>query len=337
MLPSLQHRSSSPDSSHSLSINLQTDRPIYTVGMPVYIRLSITNISREAVSLGQAYAGTICSILLLDASGNPLSPPLGGAQPFTQGIFNSQLQPGKTITLSYVDDWVSLERWALMFYKQPNPGDYTLSAFTTVGGRSAAKPLHIKVLSKVDAASLTPQALDDARLDGSIRVLLAQYYKVLERTTTLIARVHSASEARDLFWRLGSAWSDNGGEQSFEDSMRSLPVGNPTSPYVNVLANLMESTRYLSRVTDAAREMLPPNGPNHQNYMPAPLSETAPGPIETSSPLPADLQCKLNVVVSEFAASKYFYNAVRLEIEHGYAGVGDAINPPPVSTASKCS
>lgn len=333
VLPSSE--SPSPEGDSKFSIALQTDRPVYAEGQPIFIQLSVTNVTREAVPLGYPEAGELCRLVVLDGLGNPWSPPLNGAWSFmARPSPQTPLQPGETRVLgSFLGDWVSLERWSLSYYREPKPDNYTLSAFTAYGGRSTAKLLHFKVVSRAVAESSPKSELENRVLDHKIEVLLSEYYGALEKTAALIARVHTASDARDLFWRLGSAWGADD-EQEFKVALYGLPeVGNPASPYVNVVANFIESYRHLSKVVDAARDMLPPNGPGRQNYMPLPLAHTA-TPAPEGPPLPEVITCKLDNVIHEFTLSKYYYNAVTSEIQRGYAGLGDAVTPPATPSAS---
>jgi hypothetical protein len=298
---------------------LQTDRPAYVQGQPVYLRLFVRNRSDDNQYLSPA-------LLILDGQGRPLGPPQGNKNDTENGAGRyDEVAPSPTLApfFGFMAPLGDLQYW---FYTLNEPGSYTLELLGQRGA-SRSNPVRIAVLRKSDAQRRPPRMLDDPKLDGKLDGLLAQYHAVLVRTADLIGKVPRTPRVGNVYYSFGPAWGQNG-PYAFEDRVMQLHgAGDPSSPYVNVIANLMQSLRHLKRVTDVV--IWPPPGAFDET--PQPLNAWTTAPPRTLAPA----TCDVAQAAGELKEAQYFYNAVKSEIARGYASLGDAIDPPSVSSAPR--
>ena len=301
-----EHTAPAPVQSPTFEIWLQTDRPAYVLGQPIFLRLIMRNISNYAVERETGWAGELASIIMLNGRGDPVGAPVAGA---TDGRAEMPLPfaPHTTLVLGYLDnDWVGLQRWG---YNAPPTGSYILAAFSNYESSSSSAPVRVKVLSNAAAMAQPSTTLDDPSLSGSIESLLGWYHGVLVRTAEMIGQVPTSSHVADLYFKFGSAWGDSGDQQKFADRLKKLPMGNPGSRYANVTANLMESLRHLASATSSAIQI-----------------------VGVSAAV-----CDEAKAMGEVRVAEYYYDAVSSEIGRGSASIADAATPPAVrSSPHKC-
>jgi hypothetical protein len=300
------HTAPAPTQTPTFQIRLQPDRPAYVLGQPIFLRLTMRNVTSEPIDRETGWAGEMASIIMLDGQGVPVDPPVRGANN-GRGEMVGPFPPRTTLVLGYLSgDWVDLHQWG---YDILSTGTYTLAAFSNYGGFSTSSPLRVRVLSKGAAKSEPSVALNDATLSRSIQSLLDWYHGVLVRTNDMIVQTPGTAHTKDIYFKFGSAWGDSDDAQKFQDRLKSLPIGNPNSPYANVTANLMESLRHLSKATGSAIEVVGAD----------------------------EAVCDETKALGEIKIAEYYYDAVRSEISDGRASLGDTATPPTVSSsARKC-
>jgi hypothetical protein len=325
-----------PISEHTLGIQLQTDRPAYVMGEPIFTRLIVSNLTREPVPIGEGWAGNVCSLILLDGLDNPVSPTLGGAQSFESSMGRPELPSRKTMVLGYLGEWVTLERWGLFYYKPLKPDNYTLVALSTISADSS-KPLHVKVLTKTSAESEPRVALRSPDSNHTVNALIDQYSALRTELMGMINKVPRTEYAASLFFQFGSTWSPK--LDGFEERLNRVPsAGDANSPYVQLIANLLQSKRYLALAEAAAIAPGPESpGPTPTRLLPANIQAVAgilPGtpPAKVSGTITT---CDVAKAVGEVRVADYFVDAVKKDLAERSAGVGDAAYPPEVVSAPK--
>ena len=325
-----------PISERTLRIQLQTDRPAYVAGEPIFTRLIVTNLTAEPVPIGEGWAGNICSLVLLDGLDNPVSPVLVGAQSFVSRMYRPELPPRKTTVLGYLGEWVTLERWSLQYYRVLGPDNYTLVALSTISADRSA-PLHIKVLTKASAEAQPRIGLRSPGTDHTVNALLDDYSALRTELMTMINQVPRTAYAASLFFQFGSTWSPK--LNAFEERLNGVPsAGDANSPYAQLIANLLQSKRYLA-LAEAAAIAAGPEGPEPT---PTPLPPANIQPLAdiisaTPSPKASETitKCDVTQAVSYGRVADYFVAAVKKDLAEGSVGVGDADDPPKVISAPR--
>jgi hypothetical protein len=314
-----------PIETPAVAVNLETDRPAYALGEPIFVRLSVRNITDDELHNidTRLDAGAGSDLIIVDEEGNPTGPPHGFGPPYAWASGTPvlpRLAPHETAVFGFLNVTANIQGWESL--RVSAPGAYAIATFLNRGWwLSSSPPVGVRVLTKAAAKSLPGSVLNDPKLNDSIRILLNEYHDVLVRSAAMIPGVRSTAETQDLYLQLRSAWAQGDDGRSIGDRLERLPgVGNPASPYVNVSANFLESLRHVSAAADVMLGLLPSNAP-------------PPTPQPVYIP-----KCKLTGVTSELNVAEYFYDAVKSEMERGYASLGDSTSPPPVHSApSNCS
>lgn len=353
VLPKTERASPLPVETPAVEVTLQTDRPAYGLGQPIFVRFSVRNITEDEINYIGARIDVDggCSLIIVDGQGNPIGPPRGFGPPFAgteNGLPPSPFAAHKTMVFGFLHDTANLERWG--GYTVASPGSYAIAAFSSHGWWiSSSPPVRFRVLSRRAAEEVPGSALNDAQLNRSVAVLLNRYREVLSKSSAMISRVRSTADTNGPYFELRSATEgegEGGGQLSIGDSLERLPVvGLPVSPYINVGANFLESLRHVSAAADAmdAMGLLPSNAPLQGTRAAPPppaaglksrlgiVISVTPPPTPRPIPIP---RCKLATVISELSVAEYFYNAVKSEMQRGYARLSDSISPPAVRPIS---
>lgn len=122
-----------PTRSAVFHIRLDSDRPVYTIGEPIQLRLTITNASGQYYAVTWAPPWQQCRLLVADGEGKILASTgrRGGNTASARNIM--EFPPAKTLVAEYPDpkaafralEWADLTYWG---YSLAKPGDYTITA-----------------------------------------------------------------------------------------------------------------------------------------------------------------------------------------------------------------
>jgi hypothetical protein len=338
-----------PVESPAVEIGLESDRPAYAISQPIFVRLSVRNITNAELDIATGPAtGAECDLIMVDVDRNPIGPPHGLGPPYwwaTGGAARASFPPNETAMFGFLNGYTAnIQRWEGLSVSAP--GIYAIAAFLNRGWwLSSSAPVGIRVLTQSAAKSLPGNALNDPRLNRSVQLLLSQYHEILARSAAMIARVRSTANTEDPYLLLRSAAGEDGDGPSIGDRLERLPgVGNPTSPYVNVHANFLESIRHVLAAADEVLLLLPSNAPSQSDSSTQqPLQDIKSrlgmvSPTLPPTPQPISIpRCKLAGALSELNAAEYFYDVVKSEMGRRYASLGDALSPPAVhSVSAKC-
>jgi len=291
----------------TFGLTLQTDRPVYVIGQPMFVRLTARNETSEKYLMAWMPPWAWCYLLLFDEEGNAVTPPGHGGG----SILHYFSFPARTTrVLAYQDwddahilsQWADLAMWGFKFLGAhfESPGDYELVAFPNIGGYSTSNPVRIKLITEA-AAKATPRVkLDDPGANSSISALLMQYLALRLKLVDNVKQITESPHVGTVFSDLAWPWFNRA--QDFLEQINRLPgAGVPTSAYVLVDANLALAERHLSKALDTA------------------------------------FACDLVRSSDELRAGDYFYEVVRMEMSRGDVGPGDAANPPLINSApGKC-
>lgn len=136
-----------PVRSNVISVQLESDKPVYRVGEPIRLRLRLTNLTSQEMYLPDTSPYDVGRLAILDASGIPV--PLS-TEHFTQYGYESdarttRLDPRKSVVMQYNDptrsgairDWADIRQWE---YKLTQPGNYTITASVKLGAFGEHEP-----------------------------------------------------------------------------------------------------------------------------------------------------------------------------------------------------
>ena len=127
----------------------------------------------------------------------------------------------------------------------------------------------------------------------SCRALLTQYHSLRAPIFNVISHVARGETQRQVLAGSGGNWNDS--LDAFEASANAVSgLGDPTSPYVNVAANLSEAAWHLFKADSDAHD-----------------------------------QCDPTAARNEVIIADYFAATVSREVASASARVADAAEPPP--------
>jgi hypothetical protein len=320
-----------PTQTPAFVILLQTDRPAYAFGQRIYLRV----FARNSTGVMQYF---LPRLMIWDNRGNPLGAPHGNRYETVNSVHDYLYPPTPMMgeVFGFLDPRADLQEWS---YNLTSPTAYGIAVFASDASSTRSNVVRVRVFTKTAADSLAGTVLNDPKVDRAIRALLGQYHDVLAKSAGTIAEIPHASHVGNVYNTLAreSAWG--------EDRVTGLSgTGDPTSPYVNVTANFIESVRHLSKIVNIA--IAPPPGAFDEPQQPntpyanlldrGGLGATKLMPTAPPQTLPP-ATCDVAQATGELRVAEYFYNAVESEMKRGRARLGDALNPPVVPSAPhKC-
>ncbi|MFZ1016726.1 MAG: hypothetical protein WAN39_02520 [Candidatus Cybelea sp.] len=136
-----------PVRSNVISVQLESDKPVYRVGEPIRLRLRLTNLTSQEIYAPSISPYDVGRIAILDAGGVPV--PLS-TEHFIQFGYEgdartTRLDPGKPVVMYYNDptrsgeirDWADIRQWE---YSLTQPGNYTITASVKLGAFGEHEP-----------------------------------------------------------------------------------------------------------------------------------------------------------------------------------------------------
>ena len=284
-----------------LSFKIQTDRPVYTAGEPVLVRLVITNLGKEPVAYDLNSPQPPCTLTIVNARNEPVLSPQGGhGRGPGRGVMGMSRLAVGTTTLG----WSQIGAWGFFHPLEPDP--YTITClpeiygyiftpsatYTLTGDNATAAPaLKVQILTKEAARTEPAYKLDDPSLDATFRSLMREYERLRSGVRGFVTQLQSGARQGDIFSK-NPNWESN--QEELGRRINRLPSsGNPDSPYVLLTANLQRAVSELGTAGESALHWCDPPSAG------------------------ADLR-----------VADYFFDAVRRELSVGETNAGDAAYPP---------
>lgn len=290
-----------------LDYAIRADRPVYVVGQPINVRLTLTNLAGKTIGYDLNRPQPPCILIITDKQNIPIpSSQDGRGQYPLRGIMAwGELPSGETAFA-----WKEIAAWG---YRLDKPGEYTISAKPDINAgivtpsvtyqvtndnAGGAAPVTIRILSK-DAARLEPpSALDQADLDASWSRLTVDYQRLRSKLEDLIEQLERG--VAYPHYPTGN-WQDE--QRRLEGRVSDLAESSRwNSAYALVGANFVNA---LSRLGVAGNCTFTwRNGP--------------------------DARILLTV-------ADYYFGAVQSELNNREARITDAAYPPLGTTRSNCA
>lgn len=294
---------------HVFTIRLESQRPVYVSGQPIRLRVTITNDTQFVYGLASDPPWWLTRLRITDLSGSPV--PGGDRGGARLDLRMGRYFPGTSTVLAFQDpanmwsdgtQWADARRW---IYDTLAPGMYSLTAAGTEltqfnhstitrfeSSSDRSNSVLIQVISLASAKAISPQRLQDAKTDSELHDLAAQYAVLRARFIAIMGKVDDKTGVADRAQYGFYDWAD--AARALELKIDRLPgAGDPTSPYVNVIANLWEAQYHL-------------------------LHELA----------DITQACGRERATATLAVSDYFIRTVNDELARHQAGVADAAEPP---------
>jgi TonB family protein len=163
-------------------------------------------------------------------------------------------------------------------------------------GVKASPPVTIEVLTRAAARTRSSDVLSDPRTNAAFGKLANEYVRLRSSLIGMIALIRKRANWQDLILKYPT-WSQQ--RDDFQNRIDELSSsGNPSSPYVQVNANLENAAAGLGAAEERA------------------------------------ISCDAPNATVDLAAADYYLNAVRSELSTGRANIGDAADSPRFASPS---
>jgi len=255
-----------------LATGVSSNRPVYIQGQPILLRITVTNQVAQEIIMG---AGQVFGVF---RSFGPHAVSLSACKfsnaptTITHPIA-TLIGAHATVVLQNFRRW---NRWATDFSRAgcrfDEPGVYEIIAAVDAAGIAQgagvnysfsgvnirpSEPLQIKVVTKQDARAIAPAQLLDASENAAIRQQLSAYSMLRGSLLNVIAHVAQGETQSQVIADSGAHWPDN--YDTFRSTVDALSgLGDPSSPYVNVTANLDEASYHLREANQDAHDYCDP-------------------------------------------------------------------------------
>lgn len=297
-----------PAGKRVLDYAIETDRTVYTVGQPIFVRLIVTNVTNTPVAYSLDGPMPPCVLTITNDRGEQV--------PSTQEGMGSTIGRG-TIGMPRLPigptpfPWRSLAFWG---YRIDQPGVYVIRAKSNISGRiftdaaiypvdgsnaSYAAPLTIRVISREAAREIPAVNLNDPEAESAIRPVVDDYRRLRSMLWSGVDQLQ-----RGVAYPPAIPSSDDWAQKQNQLERRAsdLPIPADRNPsYVLVRGNLIAA---LAELRDA-------------------------GTCTVIWRNVADARAALQL-------SDYFWDAVERELSNGEARVNDTAYPPEPVLRSYC-
>jgi hypothetical protein len=234
----------------TISLHLQTDRPVYLIGQPVRVRFVILNAGDQTISFDPEDSQVTLSIV--DALGRSVDSATSGQGPASARgtLGRAFISPHSSVTVYLpvtTDNWMP-RQWASLGafgYHLDLPAEYKLIANLALvdpspedanAYASPSRPVVVRIVSRAEARSLPPSVLNNESENSTFSGLSTELARLIAQAREMMGLDRSGWKWVDLDRRFPNWRTQRDDLKERIDALDSS--GNPSSPYVIVSSNL---------------------------------------------------------------------------------------------------